>query len=279
MCSHSKPYGSTTSWVLDRIGCRFVVRRGDLYPPELEEARDEEEKRRIQGTVRYVVQVLRKKGMVFLIPKRFVINIPLTLTYYRLNNSVLIVAEALRSGGMLEADEAYAIVERVISNYYRYFEPLINNLLKFYQPYRKILITLGNDEVQYRLESKLYEYLPFILIESRGSSGMVEGDEGKKRKVSRKRRTLEFLRAIVKTVEQEVGKEAIEKLCYRWRELENTIDELSYDDNPHVESITRRFLERTMRYAFVSLLPQQDEIREIMELLKAAKQSSNKASN
>jgi len=270
MCPHSKPYGSATLWVLDRISYRLIVRRDALYPPELEEARDEEERRRIQGAIRYVIQALRKKDMVFLIPKRYVINIPLTLTYYKLNNSILVIAEALRSGGMLEADEAYAIVERVISNYYSYFEHLINSLLKFYQTYRKVLITLGNDEAQYRLESKLYEYLPFILIESMGNSGMVEGDEGKKRKVRRKRRTLEFLRAIVKTVEQEVGRETIEKLCYRWKELENVVDELSYDDDPHVESIAKRFLERTLQYIINILLPAHDEKQKLRESLESS---------
>jgi hypothetical protein len=199
--------------------------------------------------------------MVFLIPKRFIVNIPLTLTYYTISNSTSVTVEALRSGGKLEADEAHVVVERIISNYYSYFEPFINNLLKFYQTYRKILITLSNYEVQYSLERKLYEYLLFILIESRGNSGMEKDD-----KVNRKRRTLEFLRAIVKTVEQEVGRETIEKLCYRWRELENVIDELSYDDNTHVESIARRFLERTLQYAINILLPAHDEKQKLKEL-------------
>jgi len=272
--SCDKPYGSATLWSLDRIGYNFIVRRENLYPPELEEARDYKERRRIQGAVRYVVQVLRKKNIVFLIPKRFIINIPLTLTYYRINyginNPVLIVAEVLRSGGKLEEDEARKIVERIVSTYYSYFEPFINKLLKYYQPYRKLVDALSNDEVQNMLERKLHEYLPFILIESRDKSGIGESNESEKRKrVIRKGKMLEFLGAIVKIVEQEIGKEVVENLYYRWRELENVVDELSYDDNPHVESIARRFLERTLQYAINVLLPAHDEKQKLREYLKA----------
>ncbi len=219
MHRHRGGYESATSWVLDSVGYNFIVHRSSVYPPELEEIVDEKKRRRVLGAVRYVIQVLRKKNMVFLIPKRFIINIPLVLTYYRIKDGNLaIVAEALRSGGRLDATEARATIERIISDYYDYFNSFINELFKFYQTYRRVVLALNEYGVIYKLEEKLYEYLPFILIESR-SRGKIE-DEGK---VSRRRRTLEFLRVMVKTIELAVGSETIEKLYHRWRVIEEKL--------------------------------------------------------
>ena len=265
MCPRRESYGSATSWILDRIGYSFAVRRNTLYPPELEEAEDEKERRRILGTIRYVIQVLRNKDMVFLIPKRFVINVPLTLTYYNVKGgSIPMVAEVLRSGGKLSADEARVTAERVINSYYSRFEPFIDDLLEFYQAYRKILIALNEYEVRYSLERRFYEYLPFILIESRERGGVEESDKRVKKRLGRiKQRTLEFLKTVVKIVEQDIGSRAIESLYYRWRMLEDRINELAYDNDPHVESIAGRFLDRVVRYAINILLPAHDESRRL----------------
>jgi len=237
-------YESATSWVLDTIAYNFIVRRNSIYPPSIEEYNDAEKGKNLLYTVRYVIQVLRSKSLIFLIPKRFVINIPLVLTYYRLHNdSIEMVYEgALRR--YLSYNDAENLAESLVRNYMPLYMSLIDELLRSAHLYLKIIGHIDWDKV---IEI-VHQYIPYI----------ISGDEAKPPRSI----TEEFRDHISSFVSRKI----INEFRYSWGKVFEEIDRLCFHKDSHVESICRRFLNRVVRYTLYVLFPSYHESKSIFML-------------
>lgn len=234
MCPRRESYGSITSWVLNVIGTKFIVRRNDIYPEELEYCSDPKKRRNMLNTVRYVVQALRSKSLIYLVPRRFIINVPLVLIYYRLNNDSLnmVCETALKKGFYLSHSEARSVAVRIVNDYLPRYKTFVDTLLKVGYLFFKIVSYVGWDEVV----GIVYSYIPHI----------VSGEGARPSDV------VEDIRAHIVS---HASREELEKFRYAWRTVLDSVDTICFDNDPHVESICHRFMDRVLRYTLGVLYP------------------------
>jgi len=244
LCPRKESYVSATSWVLDAISYKFIVRRASIYPPSIDENIDAEKKENILYTVRYVIQVLRSKSLIFLIPKRFVINIPLVLTYYRLNNANVETVYEFILKKYLNYNEGKNIMEILIKNYMPLYGVVINELLKAAPLYLEIISNIDWD----RIIEIVHHYIPNIIF-----------DEG-----------AGLSRSITKELRDHILSSAspkiIDEFKYGWSRILSEIDRLCFHKDSHVESICNRFMNRVVQYTLHVLFPSHYESKSMFSL-------------
>ena len=234
MSPRREDYGSATSRALNTIGTRFIVRRSSIYPEELERCSDLEKRRRMLGNIRYVVQALRSKSLIYLVPRRFIINVPLVLIYYRLNNDSLnLVCEtALRGGFYLSYNEARSVAKRIIECYLPRYKTFIEAVLGAAHLLHEVISRVDWDEVV----SILYSFIPHI----------VSGEGA---------RPSDIVNDIRSYIASQMSREELGDFRYLWRKVLDSVDTICFDKDPHAESICHRFMDRVLRYTLSVLYP------------------------
>jgi len=251
---------SITSQLLDLLASRYAVKRSEINELFLEDVNDDE-RRRIRFRIRYVIEVLGKKGLIHVVPRRLVVNVPLLLFYYKVSGgSVEKSATALTSGPLwLKYSEAIDIVSEIVSKYSNKFDDFVSQLLYFRKLHdklmnnifrkivkevpKKIVVQEGKTQVAefddidrnieaverftQLLENTFYHYLLYIIV----------NDEEKQKEF------LNEVRRIFKSFSEHLVKE----LEDRWRYIQYSINNhLAYDADPRIRSIARSFLERVV---------------------------------
>jgi len=256
---------SITSQLLDFLAYNYAVKRDRINDLFLEGVNDDDEMRRIRYRIRYVLEVLSKKGLIYVVPRRLVINIPLLLFYYKASGeSAENSAIALTSGPLLlKYREAVKLINDVVSKYYDKFNGFIFNLLYFHKLHnmlmgniaeeiagkvpKKTVIQGGEEkthvtepddtdrnieavrELAQQLEDTFYNYLIYIIVND-------------------KKKQEEFLnevRRLFKSYSEHLTKELEDK----WKDIRYSIEySLAYDRDPRIRSIGRNFLERVVSF-------------------------------
>ncbi len=257
---------SISSRVLDLIAPRFAVRRGKIteFVLDIEGGVDADKRRRIQHNVRTILYELRRKNLVYLVPRVLVVNVPLLLFYHKVNGeSVGKTATALTSGQIgLKYSRAVEIVKEVIYNYSNTFDDFVAQLIYFRKVHDKlmhvVIKTIRNEIPQivirkdgktvslddsfrdeeavrrfiWMLEDTFYHYLLYIVVE----------DEEKEKEF------LSEIRRIFKSFSEYLYRELVD----RWRYLQYSINRLAEDENQRIKSAAKGFLERVV-YACLAL--------------------------
>lgn len=245
---------SITSQLLDFLAYNYAVKRDRINDLFLEGVNDDDEMRRIRYRIRYVLEVLSKKGLIYVVPRRLVINIPLLLFYYKVNkeskkNSAIALrnsAIALTSNPLsLEYSEAVELVGEVVSKYYDKFDGFISDLLRLHDLHDMLMGNIAEEYVNelddtdrnieavraltQLLEGMFYQYLLYIIV----------NDEEKQEEF------LNEVRRVFKSYSEHLTKELEDKWKYIRYSIEHS---LAYDRDPRIRSIARNFLERVVSF-------------------------------
>lgn len=253
---------SITSQLLDLLAYSYAVKRDRINELFLEGVNDDDERRRIRFRIRYVLEVLSKKGLIHVVPRLLVVNVPLLLFYYKVSEeSVGKSATALTSGHVgLKYSKAVELVGEVVSKYSSKFDDFVSQLLYFRKLNDVFMNTVAEEVVRevpkkivvhreekthaivlddtdrnieavrkltQLLENTFYHYLLYIIV----------NDEEKQEEF------LNEVRHIFKSYSTHLAGELEDK----WRYIRYSINNRLADDrDPRIRSIARNFLERVV---------------------------------
>ena len=174
--------------------------------------------------------------MIYLIPKRLIINVPLVLIYYMLNNNNLnlVCENALRGGFYLSYNEARSIAKRIIECYLPRYKTFIEAVLGAAHILHEVISRVDWVEV----DGIVYSYIPHIL----SGEGVRPSD---------------IVKDIRSYVVSHISRDELEEFRYLWRTVLDSVGAICSDDDgdPHIESICRRFMDRVVRYTLSVLYP------------------------
>ena len=231
MRPRSEPYEGATSQILNAIATRFIVPRRSIYPD------DPEVRKRMYGTARYVLQVLKSKSLIYIIPRRFIVNVPLVLVYYRLSNGDLerVCEAVLRKGHYLGSREARSVAERIVKEFLPIFKNFTDAVLRAARLHHEVVSRVDWDEVT----GIIHSYIPYIL----------SGEDVRPSDI------VDDLRSYITRY---ISEGELEEFRLAWRGVLDSVESIcsvDYDDNPHIESYCRRFMDRVVRYTLSVLYP------------------------
>jgi len=245
---------SLSRLVIEQLALRWVTRRGflsriavDFYRGSEEEKLSEERKGNALQQVSNILNHLKKKCLIHIVPRRFVVNVPRTLHLYyinlpkrakgdryeglrieKYNQALRVVARAFQEnlGIDFPLSEAQELSKKVITSYYGEFYGYLVALDSFIDKASEMLHRINQPDINEYFNRRVTE------IVSRHLLDIIAG-----------RSYEEFIIEILELVRRVTSYKLAEEVAERWRILSSKIHALSHDPDFRTASYARQFLE------------------------------------
>jgi len=238
--------------IIEELALHYVTRRDRLKKTALDFYRGGEEgelpERRRKNALQQVSNILnslKRKHLIHIIPRRFVINIPRTLYLYHISlpkdvrrssnepyvekYSYALQKVALAYQGNLGVDfplsDALKIAKEVVKSYYIEFYGYLVVLDQFTDKASKMLYTINRPDVNEHFNRRAIEVISQYLLDIIAGRGYDD-----------------FIAEIVKLVREIVGYKLVEEVAERWIILSSKIRALTHDPDSRIASYARQFL-------------------------------------
>ncbi len=245
---------SLSRLIIKQLALRWVTRRDflsriavDFYRGSEGEEIPEERRRSALQQVSNILNQLKRKHLVFVVPRRFVANVPRVLYLYYINlpkgaktnrrkeldverheKALYAIMGAFREnlGIDFPLSEAREISRKIISLYYEEFHGYLVTLDSFIDKASKMLTMINEPETNEYFNKRITEIVSQHLLDIVAMRGYDE-----------------FVAEILELVREVTGHKLVEEVGERWRLLSSKIPALSEDPDFRVASRARQFLE------------------------------------
>ena len=257
---------SLSRLIIEQLALRWVTRRDflsriavDFYRGGEDEEVPEERRRSALQQVSNILNQLKRKHLVFIVPRRFVVNVPRILYLYYINlprearaswregleverhtKALYAVMGAFREnlGINFPLSEARTIAEKVISMYYDEFHGYLVTLASFIDKASKMLIKINEPDTNEYFNKRLTELVSQYLLDIVAMRGYEE-----------------LVAEILELVREVTGYKVVEEVGEKWRLLSSKIHALSYDPDFRIASYARQFLEASINTDVFTSIP------------------------
>lgn len=257
---------SLSRMIIEQLALRWVTRRDflsrlavDFYRGGEDEEISEEQRRNALQQVSNILNHLKRKHLVFIVPRRFVVNVPRVLYLYYINlpkgaradrrkrldvkrneKALYAVMGALRENlGMdFPLSEAREISQRIISLYYEEFYGYLVTLDLFIDRVSKMLVKINEPDTNEYFNRRVTELVSRYLLDIVAMRGYEE-----------------FIDEMLGLVREVVGYKLVEEVGEKWRLLTSKIQALSYDPDFRTASCARQFLEASVNADVFTSVP------------------------
>ena len=259
---------SLSRLIIEQLALHWITRRDslsklavDFYRNNKDGEVSEKQKRSALQQVSNILNHLKRKNLVFVVPRRFVVNVPRILYLYYINLSkearadrrkgleverhkkaFYVVMGAFREnlGIDFPLSEAREISQKIISSYYEEFYGYLVALDLFIDRVSKMLVKINEPDTNEYFNKRVTEIVSQHLLDIVAMRGYEE-----------------FIDKILGLVREVAGYKLVEEVGEKWRLLSSKIQALSYDPDFRTASYARQFLEISVNadvFTSVSLL-------------------------
>jgi len=259
---------SLSRLIIEQLALRWVTRRDflsriavDFYRDNENEEVPEERRRSALQQVSNILNQLKRKHLIFIAPRRFVVNVPRVLYLYYINlpkeartdrrkglkveqheKALYAVMGAFKEnlGIDFPSSEAREISQKIISSYYEEFYGYLVTLDLFIDRVSKMLVKINEPDTNEYFNRRVTELVSRYLLDIVAMRGYEE-----------------FIDEMLGLVREVVGYKLVEEVGEKWRLLASKIQALSYDPDFRTASYARQFLEASVNadvFTSVSLL-------------------------
>ena len=245
---------SLSHLIIEQLVVRWVTRRDflskiavDFYRGDEDEEVSEERKRSTLQQVSNILNQLKRKHLVYIVPRKLVINVPRVLYLYYINlpekarenrheglnteqyeKALYAVTGAFREnlGIDYSLSEARELSEKIISSYYEEFYGYLVTLDMFIDKASRLLVKINEPDINEYFNKRVTELVSKHLLDiiaMRNYEGFIDEILGLFREVA--------------------GYKLVEEVGEKWRLLSAKIHAISYDPDFRVVSYARQFLE------------------------------------
>ncbi len=257
---------SLSRMIIEQLALRLATRRDflsriavDFYRAAEDEEVSEKRRRSALQQVSNILNQLKRKHLVFVVPRRFVVNVPRVLYLYYINlpkgaradrrkglevelheKALYAVMEAFREnlGIDFPLSEATEISQKIISLYYEEFYGYLVTLDLFIDRVSKMLVKINEPDTNEYFNGRVTELVSRYLLDIVAMRGYEE-----------------FIDKILGLVREVVGYKLVEEVGEKWRLLSGKIQALSYDPDFRAASYARQFLEATVNVDVFTSVP------------------------
>ncbi len=245
---------SLSRMIIEQLALRWITKRDflsrtavDFYRGSEDEEVPEERRRSALQQVSNILNQLKRKHLVFIVPRRLVVNVPRILYLYYINlprkaradwhigrkverheKALYAVIGAFREnlGINFPLSEARAIAGKVISMYYDEFHGYLVTLDPFIDKASKMLTRINEPDTNEYFNKRVTEIVSQHLLDIVAMRGYDE-----------------LVAEILELVREVTGYKLVEEVGERWRLLSSKIHVLSEDPDFRIASRARQFLE------------------------------------
>jgi hypothetical protein len=231
----------------------------DFYRGSEDEEVPENRRRSALQQVSNILNHLKRKHLVFVVPRRFVVNVPRVLYLYYINlpkearadrrkglgverheKALYAIMGAFRENlGMdFPLSEAREISQKIISLYYEEFYGYLVTLDLFIDSVSKMLVKINEPDTNEYFNKRVAELVSQYLLDIVAMRGYEE-----------------FINKILGLVREVVGYKLVEEVGEKWRLLSSKIQALSYDPDFRTASYARQFLEASVNVDVFTSVP------------------------
>lgn len=252
--------------IIEELARHWVVQRNTLSRMAVEfyrESEDKEllEKKRLNALqhVSNILNHLKRKDLIYIVPRRLIVNVPRLLYLYHINlpkeakketkiaidtekhkNALHIAASAFQEnlGITFPLLEAYEITRNIIGMYYEKFHGYLVVLDEFTDKAAKMIAKINEPNANEYFNNRVLELVSRYLLD-----------------IVAMMRYEEFIDELLRFVREVVGYKEVLEVGEKWRLLTSKIRALSSDPDFRTASYARQFLEASVDVDIVTSVP------------------------
>lgn len=231
----------------------------DFHRESLDEEIPTRERRKTLQHLSNILNCLKRKNLIYIIPRKYVINVPRILYLYHVNlpanikrgvheirkpdrykNAMYITATAIRTrlGVNYPLQDAYNIVRYIVTRHYSKFHGYLVNLDELTSKISRLTTKIIESDTNEYLTNQIVEIIMHHLLD-----------------LVARTRYEDLINKLLRLLSELAGYKNLEEIGEIWRYLSSKINSLSSDQDFRTASYARQFLEESVNADIATSVP------------------------